>query len=98
MKLSKAFLTTAMALVATVALADTSITSFNYGGGTAEIYISSTGGVFVRTQTGTYNTGFAKGSGKSGCDYTSSSGSCVSTSEMINTIKSKTKSTGGYNG
>lgn len=98
MKLSKAFLTTAMALVATVALADTSITSFNYGGGTAEIYISSTGGVFVRTQTGTYNTGFNKASGKSGCDYTSSSGSCVSTSEMINTIKSKTKSTGGYNG
>ena len=98
MKLSKAFLTTAMALVATVALADTSITSFNYGGGTAEIYISSTGGVFVRTQTGTYNTGFNKASGKSGCDYTSSSGSCVSTSEMINTIKSNTKSTGGYNG
>lgn len=98
MKLSKMILSTAMALVATVALADTSITSFNYGGGTAEIYISSTGGVFVRTQTGTYNTGFNKASGKSGCDYTSSSGSCVSTSEMINTIKSKTKSTGGYNG
>lgn len=75
-------------VAATPALARETLDNFSANGGkTYETYVGYGDSVYV-TYAGVTDTGFKKG-GSSNCPWKSSSGSCVSKSEMLSEIRVK---------
>jgi hypothetical protein len=89
--MKKLLVTMMMLLAAGVAMAGDTIHSFSTDKGRVEVFVGSGNMVYIKTSVNTWSTGFEY-KGSSSCNYQRPSGKCISQSDMLSEIESKTRS------